>query len=223
MNTINDDSLWDMDIGVFGDRDRYSYNRRTSDWEMGWGYGGIDGIPVPTVFDRNRMPLSTVHISDFRSRIMHSCIHCNTQEDWMLYEDMDENVEEYLCSDCLRYTVSQEELTENIKQLAFQKGTELGIERGIRDTIYGYAKDEYYILPEIDIPDHVRFQKRLYTRTFEDAQQDAYEEVFQLHQPLIIELEQKFFREKIFHFLISKYQHSSIFEPRVFKYIDTFT
>lgn len=205
MNTINDDILWDMniDIDVFGGNWLNSY----SEFRRNWGYGGIDGIPV--------------HISsDFRSRGMNACIHCNTQEDWMI-DEIDET-DEYLCSDCFRYTVSQEELTENIKQFAFQNGTELGIERGIRDTIYGYAKDEYYILPEIDIPEHVRFQKRLYTRTFEDAQQDAYEKVFQLHQPVIQELEQKFFREKTFRFLISKYQHSSIFEPRIFKYIDTF-
>lgn len=126
------------------------------------------------------------------------------------------------CMDCIRYLRSQESLRESVIQLGQKNGSELGIERAIRDTIYQYPEDEYYILPDIDIPKEVRFDKHRYIRAFQDAQYDSYLEVYQRHKNLIQDIQERCSKQLVYSYLIWKNEYSPLLDYQLFNFISSF-
>jgi hypothetical protein len=120
------------------------------------------------------------------------------------------------CKDCIRYLRSQESLRESVILFAQKNGSELGLERAIRDTIYQHPQDEYYILPDIDIPKEVRFNKYLYARAFQDAQETTYLDVYQRHADLIQEMQHLCSKQLAYSYLIWKNKYSPLLDYQLF-------
>lgn len=127
-----------------------------------------------------------------------------------------------MCRSCYQYALSQEDLFQNIRDLGTQKGTELGIERAIRDTIYKYPEDSLYLLDEIDIPEHVRFNKYEYTRAFENAQYDVYLKTYNIHRFVIQQLNFKHAKQNLTKHFIHTNRRSYLFEPQCIKLVCSF-
>lgn len=146
-------------------------------------------------------------------------MRCTSCDQWVRVIPDPDMISVFLCRDCTTYFRAQQDLTENIQAFGTQMGAELGVERAIRDTIYQYPQDEYYTVPDIDIPMHVRFNKRVYTRAFEDAQMDMYLKTYQIHRRVLEQLEQQMVRQTTFGYLAWKYESHAHLEANLFKIV----
>jgi hypothetical protein len=126
------------------------------------------------------------------------------------------------CSICIDNWIDDNFISSQIYDAGYKFGSELGLDLGIRHTIYRQPRDDYWILDDVDIPQYAYIDRKSYERGFDTGYTTSYNSVYQLHQPVIDQLEyiqKKYsFRFWVFAF----YRNHSYFDTELLNLIDEF-
>jgi hypothetical protein len=127
-----------------------------------------------------------------------------------------------MCTICTDNWIEEHFISQQIEEGGYLAGTELGIETGIRHTIYKEARDDYWILDDFDIPRYAYIDRRSYERGFDRGFTKGYNSVYCLHQPVINHLQ---YIHKMAHFkmwVFKRYENHPLLECQIVKMIEQF-
>jgi hypothetical protein len=126
------------------------------------------------------------------------------------------------CNLCINNWIDDHFITNQIYDAGYKFGSDLGIEYGIRHTINREARDDFWILDDIDIPQYAYTDRRAYEKGFERGYTKAYNSVYQLHQPVIDQLNDIYKRYNFRFWVFKFYQNHPLFDTALLKLVDDF-
>ena len=127
-----------------------------------------------------------------------------------------------MCSICTDNWIEDHFISQQIYEGGYVAGTELGLECGIRHTIYREARDDYWILDDFDIPRYAYIDRKSYERGFDRGYTKAYNSVYQLHQPVIDQLQFIHNLEHCKLWILFYYGKHPLLDCQLLKFIDRF-
>jgi len=126
------------------------------------------------------------------------------------------------CSLCIDNWIDENFISGQIYDAGYKHGSDLGIECGIRHTINREARDDFWILDDIDIPQYAYSDRRGYENGFERGYTSAYNSVYELNQPVVNQLNDVYKKYCVRFWTFTFYRHHRLFDTALLKLIDDF-
>lgn len=127
-----------------------------------------------------------------------------------------------MCSFCIDHWIEDNFITIQIREAGMKHGSDLGYDYGIRHTIYNEARDDYWILDDVDYPQYAYMDRRSYEIGFKDGYTTAYNSVYRRHDPMLKELVSKM-NNRLFQLWVRlRFSNHPLFDPEILKMIRSF-
>lgn len=127
----------------------------------------------------------------------------------------------YMCNVCTDW-MEDHFVSDQIREAGYKHGMDLGIDTGIRHTIYSECYDDYCFVDDLDIPKYAYIDRRSYERGYRHGYEYGYQFVYQIHRPVILHIQVFHKFQHFVGWVLTNYRTHLLFEHQLLNYIKSF-